>query len=149
MKNLLSALILSLLFACNNEELDLRSQIDSDIKIELREWTSPEKQGLYLEAATEKLYPCINFPLTFEYQFDEDCVRITFTGVRELDPCLSALGPAKAAIDLSHLEKGVYDLELNIGVLKNVGKLIITDTGAKLDFRNQNGIQIMSGALSL
>src|SRR5690606_12435575 len=143
MRRLLIIFILSLLFACNNDDLDLKSSIDSNIKIELREWINPDEKGLHLHSTTERIYPCVNYPLMFDQHFDRKRIVITFTGVIETDVCLTALGPAKATVDLSHLEKGIYELELNNGALKNHGKLVITDTESKLEFATQNGIQIM------
>lgn len=143
MRRLLKIFILSLFFACNNDDLGLERPIDSHLKIELREWISAEKQGLHLYAATEKIYPCVNYPLMFNQRFERKRIIIIFTGVIETNVCLTALGPATATVDLSHLEKGIYELELNNGALKNHGKLVITDTETKLEFATQNGIQIM------
>ena len=143
MRRLLKIFILLLFFACNNDDLDLERPIDSDLKIELREWISPDKQGLHLQAATERIYPCVNYLLMFDQHFDRKRIVITFTGVIETNICLTALGPATASIYLSHLEKGIYELELNNGALKNHGKLVITDTETKLEFATQNGVQIM------
>ena len=144
MRRLLKIFILSLSFACNNDDLDLKSPINSHLKIELREWISTDKKGLHLHAATEKIYPCVNFPLMFNQRSERKRIIINFTGVVETNVCLTALGPATASIDLSHLEKGIYELELNNGALKNHGKLVITDTETKLEFATQNGIQTIN-----
>ena len=143
MRKLLTLFILSWFFACNNGDLDLKSAIDSNIKIELRELLSPSKRELYLYAVTEKIYPCMNYPLSFDQHFEKNRVSIAFTEVIEVNFCLTALGPATASINLGHLRDGVYDFELNNGALKNIGKLIITDTEATLEFITQNGIEII------
>lgn len=146
MRKLLPLFILSLFFACSNDDLDLKSAIDSNIKIELRELLSPNKRELHLYAVTEKIYPCMNYPLTFDQHFEKNSVSITFTEVIEVGICLTALGPARAFIDLSHLRNGVYDFELNNGALKNIGKLTITDAEATLEFFTQNGIEVIREA---
>ncbi|MGV8092283.1 MAG: hypothetical protein AB2L24_10515 [Mangrovibacterium sp.] len=144
MKKISIFVIVALLVACEQDEDPLKKNaIDSKIKIEPREYLDLNSRQLVLYCQTEKAYPCINYPILTEQVFQENKLSITFTSVLETDFCLTAVGPASAIINLGNMANGQYELELNNAELKNKGTLKISDSEITLDFKNQNGIEIV------
>lgn len=142
MKKILLCSLLGLI-ACEGDPLE-RNAIDSTIEIVPGEfYLASAIPQLALACKTERIYPCMNYPIHFEQSFVDGKLSITFTHIPELDICLTALGPATIQIDLSTLPNGEYELELNNAALKNSGTLKITDTEITLDFKRQNGIEIV------
>lgn len=116
--------------------------IESQIIITPVEALGESSRSLSLVCNTEKIYPCINYPLLTNKVVNENGILITFEGVEETNICLTALGPATATLDLGLVEIGQRDLELNTFVHRNIGNLTITDSEIILDFPQQNGIEV-------
>ncbi len=143
MKRLLLIVAAAILASCDDDS-DLSSNpIDSTIIIEARERLDPDSRQLTLFCRTEKEYPCINFPLLTETDFDEDLLKISFTGVHETNLCFTAIGPAVTLVDLGSLPTGEYELELNNGTLISQGVLTLTDTEINFTFPQLNGIEFV------
>jgi hypothetical protein len=144
MKRSYTLALLPLLIACESSDPGLSSSpADSPIVVETREALEPDSRRLTFHCKTEKIYPCVNYPILTESHIDEDSFGITFTGVGEIDICLTALGPATVSIDLGSISNGEYEIELNHGELRNAGILKITDTEIDLLFDRPHGIEIM------
>jgi hypothetical protein len=144
MKNLLIFGVITFLTACEHDGPRLSSNpIDSEITIEAREVLDVGSRSLTFYCKTKKIYPCINFPIITDKVSNNYSYKITFTQVEETPLCLAALGPASAVVDLSSLENGNYQIELNNADLKNTGTLKVTDSEIKLIFGQQNGIEIL------
>jgi hypothetical protein len=129
--------------ACESEDLLEENSIDSNIQITPQESVRDSSLQLGLSCKTEKIYPCINYSILTEVNFNEDLVKVNFIRVPEINICLTAPGPATTIIDLSDISNGEYSLELNNGSLKNNGHLKITDTEIVLEFNSGNGIEIV------
>lgn len=144
MKKTVILCISVLLLACNNNpELDDIPPIDPNITIELREVLGTDSRNLMLYCKTEKIYPCINFPILTEKTVDKDSYKITFTGIGEIGICLTAIGPASTVIELNSTSNGNYQIELNNGNLKNKGTLEVSDSEIAINIAQQNGIEIL------
>lgn len=143
MKKILFFISLLFIVACTNEKIDWASNpIDSNIHVEFREMLSIDSRQLTLSCATEKQYPCINYPIATKLNFDNNKLSVTFTHVVETEFCFTAIGPATASVVLPDLENGEYELELNNGNLENKGKLIVSDEKVDILFNNPKGIHI-------
>lgn len=136
--------ILMFLTACEYDDLGIGTQpIDSKIIIETREVLGAESRLLTFQCKTEKSYECFNYPIATEKVENEHSVKITFTGIGEMPLCLTALGPARAVVDLKGQKNGAYQIELNNGDLKNEGWLRISDSEIELIILQQSGIEIL------
>ncbi len=136
---------ISLLFivSCTNEKIDWESNpIDSNIHVDFREILGIDTRQLTLFCATEKAYPCINYPIATKFSFDNNKLSVTFTDVVATEFCFTAVGPATTNIVLPVLGNGEYELELNNGNLKNSGKFIVSDEKVDILFKNPKGISI-------
>jgi hypothetical protein len=142
MKRLLTFCCFLLLFSCEDNDLG-SNPIDSKIIIETREILESHSKRLTFFCKTEKIYPCVNFPLLTEEQSDENSFKITFTSVEETIFCFTALGPATTTIDLNTVSNGEYEIELNNAKLKNKGTLKVTDADISLQFGQKNGIDFV------
>ncbi len=135
---------MTILISCEDNDLGFKSNpIDSKIIIETREVLDLTSRRLTFFSKTEKIYPCVNFPLLTKKEVDENSLKITFTSVGETDLCLTALGPATTTIDLNSVPNGEYEIELNNASLKNKGILSVTDTDVTFIFGQKDGIDFV------
>ncbi|WP_373524327.1 hypothetical protein [Aquiflexum sp.] len=116
--------------------------IESQIIINPVEVLGESLRSLSLVCKTEKIYPCINYPLLTDKIIKENGIFITFKSVEETTFCLTALGPATAILDLGNVRTGQNNMELNTTSHRNAGNLTITDSEIIVDFPQQNGIEI-------
>src|SRR5204863_3558025 len=85
----------ALVIGCEYNDNGLSSNpIDSKISIETREVLELNSRRLTFYCSTERIYPCINFPLLMEKETNGNAFEVTFTSVGETNLCLTALGPA-------------------------------------------------------
>lgn len=117
--------------------------IESKIIITPMEVLGESSRSLSLVSKTEKIYPCINYPLLTDKIVKENGIFITFKSVEETTFCLTALGPATAILDLGNVGNGQSNMELNTTSHRNAGNLTITDSEIIVDFPQQNGIEIV------
>lgn len=144
MKKLSIFWILIFLASCDDSDLGLKSNpIDSKIIIETREILEPNSRRLTFFCKTERIYPCVNFPLLTDKQTENNSFKIKFTSVSESIVCATALGPATTTIDLNSVSNGEYEIDLDNAKLKNKGTLIVTDTDISLEFGLKNGIDFI------
>ena len=95
-----SLLAISLLISCEKDSVE--KTIDSDILISAR----LEDQKVFIDAETEKKFPCINYSIDYSSQKEEKTITINFIDIVKPGGCYTALGPAKANIDLDELDQG-------------------------------------------
>ena len=144
MKRLLILSILTLSLSCSDNDPELsKNPIDSQILIETRELLDRESRSLTFYCKTEKIYPCINFPILTEKEVNENSFEVTFTGIGETMICFTAPGPASTTVDLQTVQNGDYQIELNNANLKNKGTLRLSETEIELVFGQLNGIEII------
>lgn len=144
MRNFLIFILCLFTVACdlaNNSEPI--TALESKIIITPIEVLGESSRSLSLISKTEKIYPCMNFPILTDKSINQNGIFITFLGVEETDFCLTALGPATAVLDLGIVKTGPMSLELNTTLHRNPGQLTITDTEINMDFQQQNGIEIV------
>lgn len=138
----LCVLVFAISCADNDSQLK-QNPIDSKIIIETREVLASESRSLTFHCKTEKIYPCMNYPILTKSAANENSFEITFTGVGEMMLCLTALGPATTTVDLDVVPNGEYQIELNNAALKNKGFLRVSEAEIKLIFQTENGIEIL------
>ena len=143
MKKIITLIFVIILNSCDNDGDNLRSNpIDSNITIEFRELLGTDSRQLSFFCQTGKIYPCINYPILTEQNFENDILDITFTKVIETDICLTAIGPATTNVFLPSLVNGTYEIALNNSKLANKGKLEISNDKVDVIFENEKGIII-------
>lgn len=87
--------------------------IDSRVGIRLAV-PLPDTGGVTLECATAKYYPCVNYPVAYDFARSGNNVTISFTSVVVTSFCLTAFGPAWCRIPLPDLANGTYDLSCTV-----------------------------------
>jgi len=139
--------MLMLTLSCASDDIGLASNpIDSNIVIEVGEELEHDSRRITLFCKTEKIYPCYNFGILTDTRTYDDAQEITFTKVDQQRVCLTALGPAKATVELGDLPNGEYSIALNNANLKNKGTLRVTDSEIVLQFGRTKGIQFVRSA---
>jgi hypothetical protein len=113
--------------ACdNNKDYEDLAPADSKIHIRMVEVFDQSPRSFQLYCATEKIYPCVNYPIVAVSETSSNSIDISFKGVIESDFCLTAIGPATTTIDLGPLSEGTYALNLYNGGIKQTGTLVVT-----------------------
>lgn len=115
----------SFLFLTGCEKETPVKMINSDILV-----SSKYKNGkVYIDAVTEKEFQCLNYSIDNSILREKKIITVNFTDVSILGICLTALGPAKAEIDLDELERGDYILKFILDGVNTEAKLSV---GSKL-----------------
>ncbi len=86
--------------------------VDTAILFRLHETLSASGRNLWLSAATEKTYPCINYSIASSVLHAGPGFRVAVDGIVKPDICLTALGPATCQIQLGRLAPGSYPLAI-------------------------------------
>ena len=107
--NFLALILIAGLLSCEYTDNGLgNNPIDSKIIIEPREILNGGSKNITLFAQTKKIYPCINYSIDVNTEINENGFKVTYTGVGDLNICLTALGPATRSIDFGNLSNGDY-----------------------------------------
>ena len=142
MRKIVAVLGLLLFFSCEKEETS--HPISSTIQIQTNELAIGNEKRIFLSCATEKIYACSNFNIITSQQAQPNLFQVHFSGIDNIKHCATAIGPARAEIELGALKNGEYLLELNAKAFRNSGKIKITDSEIILSFPHQQGIAIMN-----
>ncbi|MEM6270476.1 MAG: hypothetical protein AAF998_13620 [Bacteroidota bacterium] len=86
----------------------------------------------YLVLQTNDVYECANFLLENDVKLDGDKLIVRVRGVRKADPCSTAMGPARARINLTSLSEGEYRVRTIIN--RQVFKSVLTVAEDYYDF---------------
>lgn len=146
MKKLLWIPLMILFFSCEKGEVDHGQPIDSIIEIEMTEASLDNSGKIVLNCKTQKEYECFNYVIEYDRAGESAPFMITFQSV-SLDSsgkCATAIGPARAEINLGILANGIYAIELNHGSSINRGILEVTDQELVLNIPQQKGVQILT-----
>lgn len=116
MRRIIYISLLSILFlGCNKSG---HTDIDSDILIELSEMNGKQ----YIKAETERSYNCL-FPIIYTDKVTGSSIKIVFKSINEEGPCLTAIGPASALIELKNLTKDKYEVKFKLNGKVTKGRL--------------------------
>ncbi len=121
--------------------------IKSKINIKPWELLDTNNREFVLYSSTEKIYPCCNYFIIFDSFVRYNEVYIRFNSIYKPEICLTALGPAKADVNLGRLPEGTYSLNIFVHKLHNSGRLIVTNDYYKLDLPNSKSISIENNKL--
>ncbi len=111
--------------ACDDKFEENLTPADSRIHLRMVEDFTRSSRTFQLYCATEKVYPCVNFPLIARTRQSSKSIDISFEGVMETDFCYTAIGPATTTIDLGALNEGTYTLNLHNGGVTETGTLVV------------------------
>lgn len=105
---------------------DAPVNIDSKINIRMVERFEQSPRTFQLYCATEKAYPCGNFPIIAQVRQSANQIDIAFKGVpNNIGICLTSVEPATTTIDLGALNEGTYTLNLHNGGVTQTGTLVV------------------------
>lgn len=103
--------------------------VDSKIYIRPVEIFDHSPRTIQFHCATEKIYPCCNYPIITAKRQSTNSIDISFKGVDETEFCFTATGPATTVVDLGPLAEGSYTLNLYNGDVLCTGRLVVTAGG--------------------
>lgn len=119
--------LLALSFAACQKEEEMHD-LSGVVVLELREHAPDGERKLGLYAETKDEYPCLNFLIDYELSHSSDVRHLHFPGVKAPTVCLTALGPAKALIDLGGMDDGLHHLQFLLNEEYSEVKLQVSDT---------------------
>lgn len=112
-----------------------------DSRVLVRPWERLEASGrtLVLDCETERIYGCVNHQLLSVDSRVGSAFGIVFLGVTMPDACLTALGPARARIDLGRIADGSYTLAMRVNERRvratmDIGRDAIVVTGGESEW---------------
>ncbi|WP_224997184.1 hypothetical protein [Cesiribacter sp. SM1] len=145
MKYLFCIPVFLLIFSCEKGPGD-ELLIDSLVEVEMAEAAVGGGEQVVLHCKTLKEYICYDYVIGYDRNGDGDVIRIDFQHIAPgaSQQCASAVGPARASINLGNLENGEYAIELNNGKQLNKGTLEVSDKELILNFPKQTGIDILT-----
>ncbi len=146
MKRVSALLILCAALAlpgCLQHDAVVRSPlVGSRVRVDLREVLSPTGRSLEMRAATEQIYPCVNYTLNYQLVRVGDRLNVDFTGVTSPAICLTALGPARCLIPLGATREGTFPLTLTVDGVATPGQLVVT--AGTLELRGIDGDAVVA-----
>lgn len=145
MSNLKWIFVLLIGFSCSKEEVEIL-QVPL-IQIAVKEVTAAGSQNIILSCRTEKEYNCSNNSIIAEKEIKAKSIEVAFLGISFPEICATAIGPARREIDLGPLGNGVYEVEILAGTFTNKGILEISEQQVRLEFPQQNGIEILTAVV--
>lgn len=89
-----------------------------------------------IEAATEDVYSCVNYPIVYDLAIEEEEIFIEFKYVEEPELCYTSSGPARATIELGELTLPLYEITFSLndaltkGTLNTATEELILESGS-------------------
>ncbi len=105
----ISFLLAISLAACQKDK-DMHD-LSGTVMLELRELAADGERKFGLYAETKEEYPCLNFLIDYDLTHTSDGTHLHLSGVKAPTVCLTALGPAKAFVDLGKMDDGLHQLQ--------------------------------------
>jgi len=86
--------------------------------------------GFRLYLSTEEIFPCVQYSIVTEEEYGSDQIDVHILDIDEIDPCYTALGPAKRQISINFA--GIsYKLVFHNSTLTNTHQIsILSDSVA-------------------
>lgn len=111
---ILSILLFWLLNLAGCQDLgEEAAPLESGLVINLSENLAPSQRTLTFNCSTEKIYGCMNFRIINRVRVGLGSIAIWFDGIDNPHICLTALGPARANIELGTLTNGNYNITIS------------------------------------
>jgi hypothetical protein len=136
------------IIGCDNKNIETHQGVDSEINIRMVERFDKYPRTLQMDFWTTKIYPCFNFPIILSWQKSSNVIDITFKEVIDPGICLTALGPARAVIDLGVLSNGTYQLNFQNGKIKHSGELIVSSDSYTISFPANSAFNFTNSPLN-
>ena len=135
--NKILAPLLLLLFtlSCNKERIPKckgdceHEKIEGDVLVE-----ATKESTILLKVKTERDYECQNYYVDNCFKIDRNLIRVNILGSCLPGVCLTAIGPAKADIDLGDLNNGEYQVNFYHNDQVSKAQLNVSDQDVKLEF---------------
>lgn len=98
------------------------------VELKMIEGLTEDARFLFFEFETEESYPCLNYFIRHESSASGGNIDINLIDIEKSDYCFTALGPAKAEINLGIYQIGNYSANIQIGEVGNTGTLQVTNS---------------------
>jgi hypothetical protein len=140
------ALVIPLLSSCLDDGNEDKSEVGSDVQIEMYEEVSADPNALLLLSMTEQVFSCSNYQIAATTQITEDAIIIDYTGIVVPNGCITSQGPAFSK-DLFAVEEGTYRLELRVDDELNEGTLEVNDSLFAITMTSSPSVDILTDTL--
>ncbi len=116
-----------------------------DLYEQRSEQAGEPQMGLWIESI--QTYPCDQPVIEVSAVRQGSTIEVLIAGVRLPEPCLGGAQKARIFVPFGSVEKGHYDIQINVGVnglIKNQGTLHLEDHNATLEMPNAQAIDIQN-----
>lgn len=132
----------------NPEDINFTNTLENNILIEMFESLDSLERNFYLRCKTAETFPCYNYTIKTNSSKSVNSISIRFEEIIKYDMCATAIGPARHTINLGQLSNGIYDLNITVGQLKTLGKLIVTSTNYEVKLNNPKQVEFTTTILN-
>ena len=140
------ALVIPLLSSCLGDENEDKSEVGSDVQIELYENLTSDPNRLLIVSKTEQQFSCSNYQIAANAQMTEESIIIDYTGIVVPNGCITSPGPAFFEGSFP-IEDGTYRLELRVDEELNEGSLEVNDSLFAITMTNSPSVDILTDTL--
>lgn len=129
--------------ACDlfDNEPDPIVDVPVEFRLALFQEIRPDGRELFLEVETVDTFDCRNYGITGDLTIATRRAALTIEKIEEPADCDAGIAPARHGFSLNGWDVGTYDLTTELReTVQSEGRLLISDTGARFDFAEPNGI---------
>lgn len=102
----------------------------------VRVFMTEQSDEFTIHSSTEQILSCVNYPIIFEFDIDEDEIFINLKYLEEPELCYTSTGPAKATIELGELNLALYEITFSLNDSLTSGILSTTTEELTLEEGN-------------
>ncbi len=119
-----------------------------EVEMYMIEGLAEDARYLFLEFATKDDFNCLNYFIRFNNNSSSGNIDIHLRDVEKSDFCFTALGPAKAEINLGIYQIGTYQANIKVGELENSGTLQVTNSQYILTINDPQMLEVLFDTLN-
>lgn len=148
MKNLLFISIAILaLSGCEKSSSYSYQVVNSDIVVTMNEALGNPDRSFTLKLKTDQAYPCINYSLITDTKISGNNITVEVLGLYIPDICLTAIGPASAALAIPDMQDMTYNIVFKIGTNISYGRLTCSQDQFSLGMDDPRQVKISEPVL--
>jgi hypothetical protein len=119
-----------------------------EVEMYMIEGLAQDARFLFLEFETKEEYNCLNYFIRFDNNSSSGNIDLHLRDVEKSDFCFTALGPAKAEVNLGIYQIGTYQTSIKVDEVENSGTLQVTNSQYILTLNNPQMIDVLFDTLN-
>lgn len=136
---------LFLLSSCLDNDTETLSL--GEVNLQITEELPAGSGHVHFNFMTVEEYECLNFPIRYTSQSDEQSIDIDLTDIEKTNVCLTPKGPAFANVDLGNYYGGSYPVNIRVSGVDNAGTLKVDEDMMIIGFTNPQMLNLVYDTL--